>query len=100
MQPIQQSQYAIQANNLSVFYGGFRAVKGVTLPIERKKVTAIIGPSGCGKSTVLRSFNRLNELVPSARIEGEILFMGQNIYARRRRSCRSPPPDRNGIPEA
>ena len=76
-----ESQYAIQANNLNVYYGSFRAVKGVTLPIERQKVTAIIGPSGCGKSTVLRSFNRLNELVPSARIEGEILFMGQNIYA-------------------
>jgi len=66
---------------MNVFYGGFRAVKDVNLPIERKKVTAIIGPSGCGKSTVLRSFNRLNELVPSARIEGEVLFMGQNIYA-------------------
>jgi phosphate transport system ATP-binding protein len=75
------TQYAIQANKLDVFYGSFRAVKGVDLTIERKKVTAIIGPSGCGKSTVLRSFNRMNELVPSARIEGEILFMGQNIYA-------------------
>ena len=74
-------EYAIQANKLNVFYGSFRAVKNVTLPIERKKVTAIIGPSGCGKSTVLRSFNRMNELVPSARIEGEVLFMGQNIYA-------------------
>jgi len=81
MQPNLQSQYAIQANQLHVFYGDFRAVKDVTLPIERKKVTAIIGPSGCGKSTVLRSFNRLNELVPTARIEGEVLFMGQNIYA-------------------
>jgi phosphate transport system ATP-binding protein len=81
MQSYLQTQYAIQANNLNVYYGGFRAVKDVNLPIERKKVTAIIGPSGCGKSTVLRSFNRLNELVPSARIEGEILFMGQNIYA-------------------
>jgi phosphate transport system ATP-binding protein len=81
MQSMPQTQYAIQANNMNVFYGGFRAVKDVNLPIERKKVTAIIGPSGCGKSTVLRSFNRLNELVPSARIEGEVLFMGQNIYA-------------------
>lgn len=81
MQSFSTSQYAIQANLLNVFYGDFRAVKDVTLPIERQKVTAIIGPSGCGKSTVLRSFNRLNELVPTARIEGEILFMGQNIYA-------------------
>jgi phosphate transport system ATP-binding protein len=64
-----------------VFYGSFRAVQGVNLNIERKNVTAIIGPSGCGKSTVLRSFNRMNELVPSSHIKGEVLFMGQNIYA-------------------
>jgi phosphate transport system ATP-binding protein len=81
MQLTSQSHYSIQTNHLNVFYGDFRAVKDVTLPIERNKVTAIIGPSGCGKSTMLRSFNRLNELVPTARIEGEILFMGQNIYA-------------------
>jgi len=73
---------AIQAHNLNVFYGDFRAFKDVDLSIERKKVTAIIGPSGCGKSTVLRSFNRMNELVPSARSEGQVLFMGQNIYDR------------------
>ena len=79
--PETTAQYAIETNNLNVYYGGFRAVKNTTLPIERKKVTAIIGPSGCGKSTVLRSFNRMNELVPSARVEGEVLFMGQNIYA-------------------
>ncbi len=79
--PSTAAQLAIQAKNLNVFYGAFRAVKNVNLPIERKKVTAIIGPSGCGKSTVLRSFNRMNELVPSAHIEGEILFNGQNIYA-------------------
>lgn len=71
---------AIEAKNLNVYYGAFRAIKNVSLPIERKKVTAIIGPSGCGKSTMLRSFNRMNELVPSARIEGEVHFMGQNIF--------------------
>ena len=68
--------FAIQALNLNIFYGDFRAVKDVNLSIERKKVTAIIGPSGCGKSTVLRSFNRMNELVPSAHSEGEVLFSG------------------------
>lgn len=73
--------YAIEAANLSVYYGGFRAVKDITLRIEQKKITAIIGPSGCGKSTLLRSFNRMNELVPSTRIDGEIHFMGRNIYA-------------------
>lgn len=76
------SNYAIQAKNLNIFYGDFRAVKDVNLSIERKKVTAIIGPSGCGKSTVLRSFNRMNELVPSARSEGQVLFLGQDIYDR------------------
>jgi phosphate transport system ATP-binding protein len=73
--------YAIEARNLNVYYGNFRAVKNINLPIESKMVTAIIGPSGCGKSTVLRTFNRMNELVPTARTEGEILFLGQNIYA-------------------
>jgi len=76
------SNFALQAHNLNIFYGDFRAVKDVNLSIERKKVTAIIGPSGCGKSTVLRSFNRMNELVPTARSEGQVLFMGQDIYDR------------------
>ena len=76
------SKFAIQAQNLNIFYGDFRAVKDVNLSVERKKVTAIIGPSGCGKSTVLRSFNRMNELVPSARSEGQVIFLGQNIYDR------------------
>ena len=74
-------QHAIEVNNLSLYYGDFRAVKDVELRIRRHKITAIIGPSGCGKSTMLRSFNRMNELVPSAWIEGEIIFEGQNIYA-------------------
>ena len=74
-------QYAIEVENLSLYYGDFRAVKDVSLKIQRNKITAIIGPSGCGKSTMLRSFNRMNELVPSAWIEGEIVFDGQNIYA-------------------
>jgi len=76
------SKVAIQARNLNIYYGSFRAVKEVNLFIESQKVTAIIGPSGCGKSTVLRSFNRMNELVPTAHSEGEVLFMGQDIYNR------------------
>lgn len=71
---------AIQAQNLSVYYGDFKAVNNVNLPVERQKITAIIGPSGCGKSTMLRSFNRMNELVPTARAEGKVLFHGKNIY--------------------
>jgi phosphate transport system ATP-binding protein len=76
------SNFAIQAKNLSIYYGEFCAVKEINLSVERKKVTAIIGPSGCGKSTVLRAFNRMNELVPSAHSEGEVIFLGQNIYDR------------------
>jgi phosphate transport system ATP-binding protein len=73
-------RYAIEATGLNVFYGAFRAVKDIELKIERQKITALIGSSGCGKSTVLRSFNRMNDLVPSARIQGTILFRGKNIY--------------------
>jgi phosphate transport system ATP-binding protein len=74
-------RHAIEARKLSVYYGDFRAVKDVNLRIEPRKITAIIGPSGCGKSTMLRAFNRMNELVPTAWAEGEVLFRGQNIYA-------------------
>lgn len=71
---------AIEARNLDVYYGTFRAVKGVNLMVKRRRITALIGPSGCGKSTLLRSFNRMNELIPSARVEGAVLFGGKNIY--------------------
>jgi phosphate transport system ATP-binding protein len=77
----ENGQYAIEARNLTLYYGNFRAVKNVNLGIDRKKVTAIIGPSGCGKSTVLRAFNRMNELVPTAWVEGEVWYNNQNIYA-------------------
>jgi phosphate transport system ATP-binding protein len=78
---ISNGRYAVEANHLHVYYGNFRAVKDVNLKIETQKITAMIGPSGCGKSTVLRAFNRMNDLVPIARTEGEVLFHGQNIYA-------------------
>ncbi|WP_299027758.1 phosphate ABC transporter ATP-binding protein PstB [uncultured Thermanaerothrix sp.] len=66
--------------DVNVYYGAFRAVKDVNLRIEARKITAIIGPSGCGKSTVIRCFNRMNELIPGARLTGEVLFHGKNIY--------------------
>jgi phosphate transport system ATP-binding protein len=71
---------AIEARNLDLFYGDFRAVKNINLQVSKQKITAIIGPSGCGKSTMLRSFNRMNELIPSATTQGEVLFHGKNIY--------------------
>jgi phosphate transport system ATP-binding protein len=73
--------FAIESRNLHVYYGDFLAVKDVDLNIEKQKITALIGPSGCGKSTVLRAFNRMNDLIPISRTEGEVFFHGQNIYA-------------------
>jgi phosphate transport system ATP-binding protein len=74
--------FAIEATDVNIFYGQFRAVKDVNLQIRKNKITALIGPSGCGKSTMLRAFNRMNDLVSTARIEGEVLFHGRNLYAR------------------
>lgn len=76
----QNGEYAIETRGMSIYYGNFRAVKEITLQIAPRKITALIGPSGCGKSTVLRAFNRMNDLVPSARVEGEVLFHGRNLY--------------------
>ncbi|NJN16889.1 MAG: phosphate ABC transporter ATP-binding protein [Oscillochloris sp.] len=78
---ISNGKYAIEARDMHIYYGAFRAVKGVDVQIEYNKITALIGPSGCGKSTVLRSFNRMNDLVAGARTEGEVLFQGMNLYA-------------------
>ncbi|RLC68079.1 MAG: phosphate ABC transporter ATP-binding protein [Chloroflexi bacterium] len=77
---VEDNGYAIEARDLSIYYGDFRAVERVNLAIRRNEITAIIGPSGCGKSTVLRSFNRMNELYPTACAEGEVIFRGENIY--------------------
>jgi phosphate transport system ATP-binding protein len=67
--------------DLSVYYGDFRALRDVTFDISANKITAIIGPSGCGKSTLIRCFNRMNDLVPSARVEGQILYHGIDLYS-------------------
>ena len=72
----------IEAFGLNVFYGEFHAVHDVNLSFGRHEITALIGPSGCGKSTVLRCLNRMNDLIPTARVEGDILYHGQNIYGR------------------
>ena len=71
----------MQIQDLNVYYGSFLAVRGVNLDVPRHRITAIIGPSGCGKSTLLRALNRMNELVPSARTDGQVLFDGADIYA-------------------
>ena len=70
----------LRAKTISVYYGSTLAVRGVSLDIPENQVIAFIGPSGCGKSTVLRCFNRMNDLIPSAKMEGQITFHGRDIY--------------------
>src|SRR4029453_8546568 len=67
--------------DVSVFYGDFQAVRDTNVPIDQNRITAMIGPSGCGKSTILRSMNRMNDLIPGARVEGTVTYHGQDIYA-------------------
>lgn len=71
----------IKTKNLNLFYGNNHALKNINLDIKEKTVTALIGPSGCGKSTFLRTINRMNDLIDSVRIEGEVLFEDKNIYS-------------------
>lgn len=73
-------QNKVQVNHLDLFYGETQALKGIHLEIQEKKVTALIGPSGCGKSTFLKSINRMNDLIPSCRITGEIIIDGKDIF--------------------
>ena len=68
------------AKNVSIYYGSFRAVTDVSLSVYQHEITAFIGPSGCGKTTVLRTLNRMNDLVPSARVEGEVHYHGVSLY--------------------
>ena len=72
----------IELQDLSCFYGSFRAVRNVSVSIKKKEITALIGPSGCGKSTVIRTINRMNDLVPNYRTEGKVLLDGQDLYSR------------------
>ncbi len=71
----------MSAQELKFYYGNVMALKGISLAIRQNQVTALIGPSGCGKTTFLRCLNRMNDIVEGARVEGEILLDGQNIYA-------------------
>nr|WP_269142233.1 phosphate ABC transporter ATP-binding protein PstB [Sphingomonas sp. IC-11] len=72
----------ITARNVNVFYGDKQAIRNVSIDVDQEDVTAFIGPSGCGKSTFLRTLNRMNDTVASARVEGEIRLDGENIYSR------------------
>jgi phosphate transport system ATP-binding protein len=78
----EQPEPVMEALALNAYYDGFHAVHNVSLSFGRNEITALIGPSGCGKSTVLRCLNRMNDLVPGARVEGEVHYHGVDIYAR------------------
>jgi len=80
-QPAQAAINALEVRNLNFYYGNFQGLKDINLDIEQGKVTAFIGPSGCGKSTLLRTLNRMYDLYPGQRAEGEINFYGQNILS-------------------
>src|SRR5579864_3790062 len=70
------------AQNVSIYYGSFKAVTDVSLTIYKNEITAFIGPSGCGKTTVLRTLNRMNDLVAGARVEGDVSYRGENLYGK------------------
>src|SRR3954468_21116985 len=72
----------VEASNVSSYYGSFKAIDNISMTVEPKTITALIGPSGCGKSTFLRSINRMHEVLPNTRIEGQLLIDGQTIYDR------------------
>ena len=79
--PVEAPTGAIfDVRNVAVFYGDHRAVTDITLALRQRQITALIGPSGCGKSTFIRCLNRMNDLIPSARVEGEVVYHDQNLY--------------------
>ena len=95
-----ESEPKMTAREVNVFYGDKQAIDNVSIDVSREHVTAFIGPSGCGKSTFLRTLNRMNDTIPSARVEGRIELDGEDIYALvdgRRAAAR---PGRHGVPEA
>ena len=79
---VTEPEAAIDARIEKIFYGKFLAVRDSNIAIEKNKITGFIGPSGCGKSTVLRSLNRMNDLIPTFHLEGKVQFLGQDIYAK------------------
>jgi phosphate transport system ATP-binding protein len=80
--PATGADKVFDAKNVSIYYGSFRAVTDVSLSIYQSQITAFIGPSGCGKTTVLRTLNRMNDLIPTARVEGDVHYRGASLYAR------------------
>jgi phosphate transport system ATP-binding protein len=77
---VRETEAVFTVEDLSVFYGDYEAVRSTTLNVRKNQITAMIGPSGCGKSTVLRCFNRMNDLIPGARVAGKILYHDEDLY--------------------
>ena len=80
--PAQATDPVIELKHVEFYYGSFRAVKDISISVPPRRITALIGPSGCGKSTLLRTINRMNDLIPGTRLEGEMLYHGENLYAK------------------
>ncbi|MFZ1288325.1 MAG: ATP-binding cassette domain-containing protein, partial [Candidatus Phosphoribacter sp.] len=78
----ESSRAVLTCHDVSIYYGAFRAVNQVTMDVRTHEITALIGPSGCGKSTVLRSLNRMNDLIVGSRVTGTIAYHGTDIYSR------------------
>jgi len=75
-----QKDHIIEVSNVNFFYGKFKALTDISLGFQKNRITALIGPSGCGKSTLLRLLNRMNDLIPDARVEGKVVFEDRDIY--------------------
>ena len=100
VKPARVNKDKVTVRGLDFYYGQNRALKGVNLSLFEGQVTAFIGPSGCGKSTLLRVLNRMYDLYPGQRAEGEVLLDGQNILSPEPRSQSAALPRRHGVPEA
>jgi phosphate transport system ATP-binding protein len=79
---VEEAQAVLRVQDLKVWFGPNQALKGISMDVPPRQVTAIIGPSGCGKSTLIRAFNRMHDLTPGARVEGHVWLEGQDLYAR------------------
>jgi ABC-type phosphate transport system, ATPase component len=98
--PRREADKVFDAKNLSIYYGSFRAVTDVSLSVYQNEITAFIGPSGCGKTTVLRTLNRMNDLIASARVEGDVHYRGASLYHKDVSGDGRAPAHRHGLPEA
>src|SRR6476469_7340716 len=78
--PYASKEKVFEMKGVEVLYSGVTAVKGISMDVGHKEVTALIGPSGCGKSTLLRCLNRMNDLIPNAEVQGELLYHGEDLY--------------------